>query len=225
MRNWWKTKQPSQSSETLRLGLMLAFSGGFQDAYTYNVRNEVFANAQTGNIVLLSQHLFTGQWGIALSYLLPVLTFACGVFLAENLRRYFLSHTRIHWRQSVLLLEILMLFIVGFLPHRMDSVASMLVSFACALQVQSFRKIHGYGYASTMCIGNLRSGTEQLSGYMNTGSPEKLLAAFRYYAIICCFAIGAGVGALSSFSLGIPAIMICCPMLFFAYLFMKKELR
>ena len=34
----------------------LALSGGFQDAYTYNARNEVFCNAQTGNVVLMSQH-------------------------------------------------------------------------------------------------------------------------------------------------------------------------
>lgn len=41
-------------SESLILNLLLAFSGGFQDAYTYIVRDNVFANAQTGNIVLMS---------------------------------------------------------------------------------------------------------------------------------------------------------------------------
>ena len=41
--------------------------------------------------------------------------------------------------------------------------ATVLVSFACAMQVQTFRKVNGYSYASTMCIGNLRSGTAALS--------------------------------------------------------------
>lgn len=33
---------------------IFALAGGFQDAYSYNCRGKVFANAQTGNIVLLS---------------------------------------------------------------------------------------------------------------------------------------------------------------------------
>ncbi len=43
----------NQPSESLILGLFLAFVGGFLDAYTYVARDHVFANAQTGNIVLL----------------------------------------------------------------------------------------------------------------------------------------------------------------------------
>ena len=57
-----------QTSETFRLSALLALSGGFQDAYTYNVRDGVFSNAQTGNVVLMSQNLMMGQWGKALHY-------------------------------------------------------------------------------------------------------------------------------------------------------------
>ena len=41
-----------QTSESFRLSAILSFSGGLQDAYTYNTRGSVFANAQTGNVVL-----------------------------------------------------------------------------------------------------------------------------------------------------------------------------
>ena len=46
-----------QMSESLVLGLLLAVSGGFFDAYTYLCRGGVFANAQTGNIVLFGARL------------------------------------------------------------------------------------------------------------------------------------------------------------------------
>ena len=46
---------------------------GFQDAYTYNTRNEVFSNAQTGNVVLMSQNFMTGKWEAGLKYLFPLL--------------------------------------------------------------------------------------------------------------------------------------------------------
>ena len=35
-----------QTSETFLLSAILALSGGFQDAYTYNVRDKVFSNAK-----------------------------------------------------------------------------------------------------------------------------------------------------------------------------------
>lgn len=74
----------------------------------------------------------------------------------------------------MLLMEIVILFAVGFMPKHLDLLATVLVSFACAMQVQTFRKVSGYSYASTMCIGNLRSGTEAFTGYLQTHDTEKL---------------------------------------------------
>ena len=76
-----------QTSETFRLSALLALSGGFQDAYTYNVRDHVFSNAQTGNMVLMSQYFMMGKWVEALHYLFPVIAFAMGVFVAERIQQ------------------------------------------------------------------------------------------------------------------------------------------
>ena len=161
-------KKQKQTSETFILGALLALSGGFQDAYTYNVRDKVFSNAQTGNVVLMSQHFMTGDFAVALQYLFPILAFAGGVFVADRLHQHFQNSRRFHWRQIVVLWEILILLMVGFIPTTYNMIATMLVSFSCSMQVQAFRKINGYGYASTMCIGNLRSGTEALSVYLRS---------------------------------------------------------
>ena len=67
---------------------------------------------------------------------------------------------------GILLAEIGILAIVGFIPNAYNMIATVMVSFACAMQVQTFRKVGGYSYASTMCIGNLRSGTAALSLYL-----------------------------------------------------------
>ena len=55
-----------QMSESLLVGTLLALAGGFMDAYTYLIRDQVFANAQTGNIVLFGVHLMNGEWRQAL---------------------------------------------------------------------------------------------------------------------------------------------------------------
>jgi len=72
-----------QMSESLKIGIILALTGGFLDAYTFLVRGKVFANAQTGNIVLLGTNLFQGEFKQALSYLVPIVAFIVGVFITE----------------------------------------------------------------------------------------------------------------------------------------------
>ena len=101
----------------------------------------------------------------------------------------------------------------------------MIVSFACSMQVQTFRKVHGYGYASTMCIGNLRSGTESLSVYLRDHKKGALKKAAHYYGIILIFALGAGFGGICSLHWGMKAIWVSSALLLGTFLMMVKERR
>ena len=174
MRITMQRKLHGQMSESFLIAGILSVSGGLQDAYTYMYRGKVFANAQTGNIVLLAQNLVDRNWQAALRYFSPLLFFALGVAMAECIRMRYQKAQKIHWRQLVLVTEIVLLFAVGFFPNEMDLLANAMVSFACAMQVQAFRKVNGYAYASTMCIGNMRSGTEALCVYFHTHDREVL---------------------------------------------------
>ena len=144
------------------------------------------------------QNLMLGNWGNALRYMLPLLAFAAGVFLTERIEYRYKSGRKLHWRQVVLLVELLLLGVVGFMPTDLNIAANMIVSFTCAMQVQAFRKVHGYGYASTMCIGNLRSGTESLSQYLRNKEAASLRKALHFFGIILIFALGAGIGGVLS---------------------------
>ena len=67
-----KTKHHGQMSESFLTAVFLSLSGGLQDAYTYLFRGKVFANAQTGNIVLLSANIMDGRWDkVCLLYTSP----------------------------------------------------------------------------------------------------------------------------------------------------------
>ena len=46
-------QRAKQISESIELGIILALAGGFMDVYSYIGRDHVFANAQTGNILLV----------------------------------------------------------------------------------------------------------------------------------------------------------------------------
>ena len=207
-------------SEAFLTAVFLSLSGGLQDAYTYLCRGEVFANAQTGNIVLLSVHLLEGEFSAAVHYLVPLLFFAFGVLSAELIRDRSQQLRRLHWRQLIVAIEILLLFLVAFLPERLNMLANGLVSFSCAMQVQSFRKVDGFGFSSTMCIGNLRSGMEALCVWMRTRDPYVARKARKYFYIILLFALGAGLGGLAAARVGLRAIWLSCLLLLVCFLLM-----
>ena len=80
-------------SESFLTAAFLSISGGLQDAYTYICRGEVFANAQTGNIVLLSQSLVERKWSTVIHYLIPLGFFAMGIVAAEGIRQKYKNST------------------------------------------------------------------------------------------------------------------------------------
>lgn len=221
-------ERPVKMSESLRLGVLLALVGGYLDAYTYLCRGGVFANAETGNIVLLGVNLAQGQLTRAVKYFFPVAAFFLGILLAEYLRfRMKTAKQRFHWRQLVLVIEIAVLTAASFAPMggRWDMAVNWSVGFVCALQVESFRVIRGKAYATTMCTGNLRSGTELLFRYLETKEMECLHQCLRYYIVIIVFILGAALSSVLSRWLGGYALLVACAGLVAALFMMHWEVR
>ena len=212
-----KDFQKSESNLTIAL---LTMSGGLQDAYTYINRGGVFANAQTGNIVRMSENLLEWDWPGFLSYLFPVLAFALGVFISDEIKVRAKGKAKLHWREYVVIIEIIILFISAFIPHKLDALANALISLSCAMQVEAFRKVHGFAYASTMCIGNLRSGTEAFHEYIVTKDKKFRTKSLEYFGMITIFAVGAGIGTLTAHHFGIYGILPSCLLLICAFITM-----
>lgn len=64
-------------------------------------------------------------------YVLPLTAFAAGIFIAERIESRYKSSRTLHWRQIILLIEIVMLRIVGFMTKELNMLANMMVSFSC----------------------------------------------------------------------------------------------
>ena len=184
------------------VSLALAVVGGFLEVYTYVTRDGVFANAQTGNIARMGLNLAQGNVLLTLRYLIPVIAFMAGVTLSLQLRRF-----RQDWERIILILEIALLFLVGLIPaHKLSILATVTVSFVCALQVESFRKFGDNSFASTMCTGNLRIATEHLNRYFSEKDRSALDTALRYYGIDLVFASAVLVGYWVTRAFGVRAV-------------------
>lgn len=112
--------------ESMRIGAILAIAGGFMDTYSYLVRDHVFANAQTGNIILLGINLSEKNFSQAINYLFPVLAFILGVVFADLIKFKIGEKNIVNWRQISLLIEALVLFFVAFIPTSLNLLANSL---------------------------------------------------------------------------------------------------
>lgn len=211
-----------QKSESIPVGFLLALAGGMLDSYSYLNRGQVFATAETGNIVLLGLQLAQQNWIGGLDYLLPILSFAAGVLVTEVLRRRMGPNAgRLHWRQPILLTECLVLVLVSLIPAGgLDPVANMLISFTSAIQIESFRTFRGCGCATTMCTGNLRSGTEHLFRHLTNSDSQSGPKAALYYGLILCFVAGAILSGLLSPIFACHTVLAACLPLLAAFFFL-----
>jgi uncharacterized membrane protein YoaK (UPF0700 family) len=210
-----------EESESIVLGTLLAISGGLMDAYSYILRGQVFANAQTGNILFLGIYLCSGQWREVIHYLFPVAGFTAGIFISELMHLSRL-HT-VHWKQTILLAEAFLLLLVPFIP--LDLFANSLTSFVCGMQVQTFRKLRGHPFATTMCIGNLRSGTVSVVNWLCHREHHHLRAAGAYYYVIFCFVIGAVIGNALAPVTGLFTIAGCTVLLMVSWVILHFQHR
>ena len=190
-------RHASQESESIELAVLLALSGGLMDCYSYLVRDHVFANAQTGNMLLFGVNLASGDWAQCVHYAVPVVCFALGIALCHGIKLV-AREEHLHWRQLALAIEILVLVGVSFVPEGHSLRANGLTSFACGIQVQAFRKFHG----------QLRGG---------------LLS----YFVIVCFVLGAVLGNWCIPLLGTRMILVGVGLLTvcFFVMFIDRERR
>jgi len=195
---------------TLGAGALLSGIGGFLDAYTYIGHGMVFANAQSGNVLLAALALANAQWSLAIRHIPPIIALFVGTFFVRAVQ---LVGPRLKLRAAsvCLAVESLVLLINAALPVNMnDYLTTVSISFAAALQWSAFANIEGWTYTSIAVSGNLRQLADALFpltiGAVPVASTSRRTRAFA--AICTGFAVGAVIGALATRSMGNAAALL-----------------
>ena len=196
----------------LALWLLLAMSGGCMDAYSYLFREQVFANAQTGNILLLGVNLSTGNFAVCFRYFCPISAFVLGIVLAFVICRVTAERVRAA-KLLVVGTEILVLFAVAFMPQSLNVIANAMISLACGMQLECFGEFMGRRAATTMCIGNLRSAVHNAMDFAFGKDKVHRKNAVFFAVTILFFTLGAVIGNLAVQRLGTYAIWCSCGLL------------
>lgn len=216
-------KNKNQMSESYRIAISLAFSGGFMNAYTYLMRGGVFANAETGNVIFMGLHLMNKDYHRAMEFFIPICSFSFGILCAAFIRSKF-QEAKFHWRQYVLVIEMILLIGIGLIPQGdLDIWVNVTVAFVSALQFETFKKVRGDAFSSVFCTGNLRSSMESFFAYLRHKNKHDLYRAFRYFNVILAFAAGVIVCAFFVPYLGTLTIWLADILLIAAFILMFRK--
>lgn len=218
-------RRPTAAS--VELGVLLAFVGGLLDAYSFMALGGVFANAQTGNVVLFGVEAAHAHWGGALRHVPPILAFMVGVVVAETLQRPRVAAFVRGPARAALLLEILMLLAIGSVSSRVPAgVAVTAIAFVASVQSATFRTLINWPYNTAMITGNLRSAAQALYVAVTDRDRDAARKARSFATIILSFLVGAFFGGWLTLRIGSQVIWVGAAVLVLALgLFLIDERR
>jgi uncharacterized membrane protein YoaK (UPF0700 family) len=193
---------------TLTIGALLATAGGFLDGFTYVGHGHVFANAMTGNVVLLGINCLSGSWRTALHHVPAILAFLVGVCVSQAMQLRSRRRDAGAPYPAVLALEIGVLLVLSLLPATAaDILFTTSIAFAASVQVQTFREVNGHSYNSTFTTGNLRTLSEAAFAWFTEGHRQEAARVVRDFSVICAtFLVGATAGGYAAQAFGNRAL-------------------
>jgi len=169
-------------------------AGGAMDAWVYSAHGHVFANAQSGNIVLMGVALAGGDFARVATHLPSLLAFITGA-LVSRLSGELLKRNRLNSRNVRLGLECVMLVTLGLFAYRMaDRAVTACVGFIAGMQITSLSHIGSWSFNTGMTTGNLRAGLSALAKAL-TGSAEEWPHVGTMLLLCFAFSAGAAGGA------------------------------
>lgn len=193
--------------------MLLAVVGGFLDAYTF-VRHNVFANLQSGNVVLFCVEATARHWHRAILLLLPIVAFSIGVLLVEVLGLPRMEPRVRRPLRLVLTIQIALLTAIAALPDDApEQVTTVTVAFVAALQFSTFTTLRGAPYTTLAESGNLQKGIVAARTWLSAREPAAKRRAGQYATIIAAFAVGAVTGAILTRLVGAPAVGVAAGLL------------
>lgn len=211
--------------DTLTVGVLLAAVGGFLDAYTF-IRHTVFANLQSGNVLLFCVEATARHWHRAVLLLIPVAAFCVGVLLVEALGLPRVERLLRRPLRLVLTVQITLLAAIAALPDDApEQITTVTVSFVAALQFSTFTTLRDMPYTTLAESGNLQKGLAAAHQWLAARRPEAARRAARYTAIVTGFVVGAVLGAVLTRVLGAPAVAVAAALLATVLALLIRETR
>lgn len=188
---------------------LLIVAAGMMGAYTYNLRGDVFCNAQTANVVLMAMAFGKGQISAGFYYLIPITAYISGAALSEILPRKVRRIHFLRWDTYLVGFEIAILFLIGFIPLTAPvQIVQILINFICSMQYNTFRQAEGVPMATTFVTNHIRQIGIWFTKALRKKEKKAWLRVWTHVRMVGMFFLGGLVLTVACPKLGERSIWI-----------------
>jgi uncharacterized membrane protein YoaK (UPF0700 family) len=196
--------------------------GGFLGSYAIFNFYEIFANAQTANMIHLVRDLFDADFGGLAYVLVSMLTYILGNAFCVLYRKF----GRLELRTVSLALDALVILAVGIIINFTSTDFALLpIVFAAPIQWNAFSGDAGYASSTIFSTNNLRQATMSLTLYLTEGDKAHLSKSKFFWATLLVFHLGVALQCFASSVFGLRSIWLAYIPLFFATLAYCRQRR
>lgn len=192
---------------------VMAFVGGYFGAFALLNFNDIFASAQTTNLIDLIECLVGADFNEFILRILMLAVYVTGLCTPVLLEEY--GKGNLH-RYS-LFLDLSAILIVWWIPSSWNVFLSLYpVCFAMAFQWSSFPGASGYISSCIFSTNNIKQFVTSAVLYVCRRKEENRKKAAFFGFVLLCFHLGVFLCCLTSSIWGKSNIVFCLPMLFMA---------
>lgn len=204
-----------QHSDSLFIGIILFFIGGFQNVYTYLNCGKIFANLQTGNMMWMAVALAEKDILGAARYLIPLGSFCLGCVIGALVDTKCKYNFKMHWRTIVLIIKMIITIIASLL--------AALITFNSALSLQGFKNVCNRSLPAMMMIGNLRKAVDHLTKYSINHDKEDLKEGMLIWMLLFTFIFGDYISAILSDYFMNNTILFIVPLYLMMVIYLQND--
>ena len=204
-----------QHTDSLFIGIILFFIGGFQNVYTYLNCGKIFANLQTGNMMWVAVALAEKDILGAARYLIPLGSFCLGCVIGALVDTKCKYNFKMHWRTIVLIIKMIITIIASLL--------AALITFNSALSLQGFKNVCNRSLPAMMMIGNLRKAVDHLTKYSINHDKEDLKEGMLIWMLLFTFIFGAYISAILSDYFMNNTILFIVPLYLMMVIYLQND--
>jgi len=203
--------------------------GGFWGGYTILNYMDIFANAQTGNLVLLALALGEGNWSRVLYLILPITAYFLGALVSEAIAGPIKKLHLIRWDTLFIIIEIIAIVILGLIPETAPfQITQITINFICSMQYNTFRQAQGIPMATTFCTNPLRQLAISVTKFAKHREKAQRVRLLSHLLMLAVFVVGGVISTvLCHLFLGKAIFAALIPLLIvlidFLYADLKKE--
>ena len=173
---------------SLATGSVLMLATGFVDAYTFLQHGHVFAQAMTGNLVLIAIGAFDPTIVAFWRPLVQYVAFVIGVAVLWGWTRRRGTPAP---QLATLALQVVVLVVVGFLPAGgLSVVITAAIAFVAGMQIAAFRDVGRAAFTTTVMTTNSMKTVNAALTALTSADPEDRAVARAYGTALVGFVGG-----------------------------------